>query len=58
MHKRGKHATIKHETYSSDIILTQMKKWRHAVARLVLRHCTTSRKVAGSIPDGVTEILH
>ena len=23
-----------------------------------LRHCTTSRKVAGSIPDGVTEIFH
>jgi hypothetical protein len=22
-----------------------------------LRHCTTSRKVAGSIPDGVTEIF-
>jgi len=23
-----------------------------------LRHCATSRKVAGSIPDGVTGILH
>ena len=23
-----------------------------------LRHCTTSRKVAGSIPDGVTGIFH
>jgi len=23
-----------------------------------LRHCTTSRKVAGSIPVGVTEIFH
>jgi hypothetical protein len=23
-----------------------------------LRHCTTSRKVAGSIPDGVTRIFH
>jgi len=23
-----------------------------------LRHCATSRKVAGSIPDGVTEIFH
>jgi len=23
-----------------------------------LRHCATSRKVAGSIPDGVTQIFH
>jgi len=23
-----------------------------------LRHCAKSRKVAGSIPDGVTEIFH
>jgi len=23
-----------------------------------LRHCATSRKAAGSIPDGVIEILH
>jgi len=23
-----------------------------------LRHCATSRKVAGSIPDGVTGIFH
>jgi hypothetical protein len=29
----------------------------HAVAQLV-RHCATSRKVAGSIPDGVTGIFH
>jgi hypothetical protein len=26
--------------------------------RSCLRHCTTSRKVAGSIPDGVTGIFH
>ena len=30
--------------------------WGHAVAQL--RHCTTSRKVAGSIPDGVFRIFH
>jgi hypothetical protein len=29
----------------------------HAVAQC-LRHCATNRKVAGSIPDGVTEIFH
>jgi hypothetical protein len=23
-----------------------------------LRHCATSRKVAGSIPDGITGIIH
>jgi hypothetical protein len=26
--------------------------------RIWLRHCTTSRKVAGSIPDGVIGIFH
>ena len=26
--------------------------------RSLLRHCATSRKVAGSIPDGVTGIFH
>ena len=26
--------------------------------RSLLRHCATSRKVAGSITDGVTEIFH
>jgi hypothetical protein len=30
---------------------------RHAVAQW-LRHCATNRKVAGSIPDGVTGIFH
>jgi hypothetical protein len=29
----------------------------HAVAQW-LRHCATNRKVAGSIPDGVTEIFY
>jgi hypothetical protein len=29
----------------------------HAVAQW-LRHCATNRKVAGSIPDGVTGIFH
>jgi hypothetical protein len=29
----------------------------HAVAQW-LRHCTTIRKVTGSIPDGVTGIFH
>jgi hypothetical protein len=31
--------------------------WGHAVAHY-LRHCATSRKVAGSIPDGVITIFH
>ena len=30
---------------------------RHAVTQLI-KHCTTSRKVAGSIPDGVIAIFH
>jgi hypothetical protein len=29
---------------------TRLRSW--------LRHCATSRKVAGSIPDGVIEIFH
>jgi hypothetical protein len=40
------------------------RKWRyyvvqkgHAVAQW-LRQCDTNRKVAGSIPDGVTGIFH
>ena len=28
-------------------------RWRN-----LLRHCVTSQKVAGSIPDGVTEIFY
>jgi len=28
------------------------------LARSFLRHCATSRKIAGSIPDGVTGIFH
>jgi hypothetical protein len=31
--------------------------WGHAVAQWS-RHCATNRKVAGSIPDGVTGIFH
>ena len=30
----------------------------HRGARGWLRHCATSRKVAGSIPDGVIGIFH
>jgi len=36
-------------SFSSFIITSQRWGW--------LRHCTTSQKVAGSIPDGV-RILH
>jgi hypothetical protein len=32
------------------VLLTRWRSW--------LRHCTKSRKIAGSIPDGVTEIFH
>jgi hypothetical protein len=27
-------------------------------SRIWLRHCATSQKVAGSVPDGVTRIFH
>jgi hypothetical protein len=36
---------------------TYIFDWGHAVAQW-LRHCATNRKVAGSIPDGVTGIFH
>ena len=32
--------------------------WGRTRWRSWLRHCATSRKVAGSIPDGVTGIFH
>jgi hypothetical protein len=35
----------------------QHQSWGNAVAQR-LRHCATYRKVAGSIPDGVTGIFH
>jgi hypothetical protein len=35
------------------LLLTGNTRWRNW-----LRHCTTSRNVAGSISDGVTEIFH
>jgi len=47
-----------------DIKNTFFKKFRfniynnYGVERSWLRYCDTSRKVAGSIPDGVTGIFH
>ena len=38
-------------------ILRDMRNWGTRW-RSWLRHCATSRKVAGSIPDGVTRIFH
>jgi hypothetical protein len=35
------------------LLITGSTQWRSR-----LRHCTTSRKVAGTIPDGVTGIFH
>ena len=39
------------------ILFGQKLYVRHAVAQW-LRHCAKSRKVAGSIPDGVIGIFH
>ena len=38
------------------IIMNAGYRGGHAVAQL--RYCATSRKVTGSIPDGVIEIFH
>jgi len=42
----------------SDIILNDYSQWRGTLWRSWLRHCATSRQVAGSIPDGVIGIFH
>jgi hypothetical protein len=42
---------------SCIFVAIQINK-RHARLRVWLRHCATSRKVAGSISDGVTGIFH
>jgi hypothetical protein len=39
------------------ILSVYVFKRGHAVAQVVM-HCATSRKVAGSIPHGVTRIFH
>jgi hypothetical protein len=39
-------------------VLLHIYKGARCWWRSWLRHCATSRKVAGSIPDGVTEIFH
>jgi hypothetical protein len=40
-----------------DALLEIIGLREHAVAQLI-KHCATKRKVAGSIPDGVTGIFH
>ena len=40
-------------TEQTPYLIQRGTRWRSWV-----RHCATSRKVAGLIPDGVTEILH
>jgi hypothetical protein len=39
-------------------ISSSSEGWGGTRWRSWLRHCATSRKVAGSIPDGVIEIFH
>ena len=54
IHKRLRHChvLINNDTFSSGAggRSTGWRSW--------MRHCATSRKVAGSIPDGVIEIFH
>jgi hypothetical protein len=46
-------ATNRHSEYAILIAFPQGRRWR-----IWLRHCATSRKVAGSIPDGIIGIFH
>jgi hypothetical protein len=44
-------------TFLKENISSTQEQTGYAMAQLV-RHCATSRKVAGSIPDGFTGIFH
>jgi hypothetical protein len=48
-------AEVTNPTWSTDVFeeIKLFLSWRNC-----LRHCSTSRKVAGSIPDGVIGIFH
>jgi hypothetical protein len=45
----------KYDSWLSQYIKTYCE---HVAVAQWLRHCATNRKVAGSIPDGVTGIFH
>ena len=44
--------------YICELVLSQVHNKWGTRCRSWLRHCATSRKVAGSIPDGVIGIFH
>jgi hypothetical protein len=46
-----------HGSDENNFALLPLKVRGHAAAQW-LRHCATNRKVAGSIPDGVTGFFH
>jgi hypothetical protein len=55
MHTLGSHRVYTHgrhkiKLFVSKGVTSKLRNW--------LRHCATSRKVAGSIPGGVIENLH
>jgi hypothetical protein len=54
-HKQGQN---KAENITAMLMLRHNGLKGYAVGGAVLRHCATSLKVAGSIPDGVTGIFH
>jgi len=51
--KATKITAMLREIINGTLYITGSTRWRSW-----LRHCTTSQKVAGSIPDDVTEFFH
>ena len=51
--KEGEGIPLMFVIFATSYIFLAGTRWRSW-----LGHCATSRKVAGSIPDGVTEIFH
>ena len=50
---------VKRKTRSCRLLYSYtINDMGYAVARIWLRYCATSRKVAGSIPDDVIGIFH
>ena len=53
LHRQRCPCPYAHGIFNNNTILYWGSRWRSW-----LRHCATSQKVAGSIPDGVIEIFH
>ena len=53
MTRHSSRCVVDYSAVSANVFSFGGTRWRSW-----LRHCSTSRNIAGSIPDGVTEIFH